>query len=128
MFWKFWSWRDISVPSNATRLKIVPNNIILIIYIYIVFFYTKLWRVLCYLKEQQEIFPETAIPPMHWPMKQTVHFRDLTIQERAVSAIRFHGCSMFMRRPLCPVQMANFLYDLGSLGHWMYGNTTVSYK
>ena len=81
----------------------------------------------CYLKERSEIYPETTIPTMHWPIKQTVHIRDLTIQTRAVPAIRFHDCSMFICKPICPVHMANFLYDLGFLGPWMYGNATVSY-
>ena len=39
MIRKFWSWRDISITSNATCQKIVPNNII--------FVYTPLWQVLC---------------------------------------------------------------------------------
>ena len=32
MILKFWSWRDISVTSNAACLKIVPNNNILFFY------------------------------------------------------------------------------------------------
>ena len=119
MILKFWSWCDISVTSNATWLKIVPNaNTFLV--------YTPLWQVLCNLKERPEIYPETAIPSMHWPIKQTVHIRYLTIQTRAGSALRFHGCSMFIRKPICPVNMANFLYDLGFLGPWIYGYATVS--
>ena len=35
---------------------------------------------------------------------------------------------MFIRKPLCPVDMANFLHDLGFLGPWMYGYATVSYN
>ena len=62
------------------------------------------------------------------PIKQTVHIRDLTIQTRAVSAICFHCCSMFIRKTICPVHMANFLYDLGFLGRCMYGYATVSYN
>ena len=65
---------------------------------------------------------------MHWPIKQTVHISNLTIQTRAVSAIRFHGCSMFIREPTSPVHMVNFLYDQGFLDHWLYGYATVSYK
>ena len=92
------------------------------------FVYTPLWQVLCNTKERPEIYPKTAIPSMHWPIKQTVHIRDLTIQTRAVSAIRFHGCSMFICKPICPVNMANFLSDLGFLGPWMYGYATVCYN
>ena len=65
---------------------------------------------------------------MHWPIKQTVHIRDLIIQTIAVSAILFHGCSLFIHKPACPVHMANFLYDLGFLGPWMYGYAIVSYN
>ena len=64
---------------------------------------------------------------MHWLTKQTEHIRDITIQTKAVSAIRFHGCSMFIPKPVFPVHLANFLYDLGFRGPWMYGYTTVSY-
>ena len=108
MILKFWSRHDISVTSNATCLKIVPNTKTF-------FAYTPQWRVLCDSKERQEIYPETAIPSMHWHIKQMVHIRDLTIHTRAVSAIRFHGCSMLISKPICPVNMANFLYDLGFL-------------
>ena len=104
MILKFWSWRDISATSNATCLNIVPNNSI-------VFVYTPLWQVLCNLKERPEIYPETAIPSMHWLIKQTVHIRDLTILTRAVSATRFYGCSMFIRKSICPVHMAKFVGD-----------------
>ena len=121
MILKFWSWRDISVNSNATCLKIVQNTNIF-------FVYTQFWPVLCNLKEWREIYPETAIPSIHWHIKQTVHIRDLTIPTRAVSAIRFHGCRMSIRQPICPVNMANFLYDLGFLGPWIYDYATVSYK
>ena len=31
------------------------------------------------LKERPEIFAKTAMPQMHWPIKQTVHIRNLTI-------------------------------------------------
>ena len=72
MILKFWSWCDISVTSNTICLKIVPYNNIF-------FVYTPLWQVLCNLKEWPEIYAETAIPSMHWPIKQTVHIRDLTI-------------------------------------------------
>ena len=54
--------------------------------------------------------------------------RDLTIQSRAVSAIRVYGCTMFIPKSMCAVYMANFLYDLGFLGPWMYGYATVSYN
>ena len=121
MIQKFWSWRDISVTSNATGQKFVPNT-------KTSFVYTPIRQVVYHLKEQPEICPETAIPSMHWPIKQTVHIRDLTIETRAVSAIRFHGCSKFIRKPSCPVNMANFLDDLGFLGPWMYGYATVSYN
>ena len=121
MILKFWSWRDISVTSNTTCLKNVPNTNTF-------FFYTPLWQVLCNLKEPPEIYHETAIPSMHWHIKQSVHIRGLTIQTRAVSAICFHGCSMFIHQSICPVNMANFLYDLGFLGPWMYGYTTDSYN
>ena len=84
------------------------------------------WQVLCYLKEQPEIYPKTVKPSMYWPIKQTVHIRDLIIQTIAVSAIRFHGCSIFIHKPTCPVYMANFLYDMGFLGPLMYGYATVS--
>ena len=43
MILKFWSWRAISVTSNAACLKIVPNNNTF-------FVYTPLWQVLCNLK------------------------------------------------------------------------------
>ena len=86
------------------------------------------WQVLCNLKERPEIYAKTVIPSMHWPIKQTVHIRDLIIQTIAVSAIRFHGCSIFIHKPTCPVQMANFLYDLGFPGPLMYGYATVSYN
>ena len=86
------------------------------------------WQVLCNLKERPEIYPKTVIPSIHWPIKQTVHIRDLIIQTIAVSAIRCHGCSIFILKPTCPVQMANFLYDLGFLGPLMYGYATVSYN
>ena len=72
MILKFWSWRDISVTRNATCLKIVPNNNIF-------FVYTPLWQVLCNLKERPENYPKTAVPSMHWPIRLTVHKRDLTI-------------------------------------------------
>ena len=85
-------------------------------------------QVLCNLKERPEIYSKTVIPSMHWPIKQTVHIRDLIIQTIAVSAIRFHGCSIFIHKPTCPVHMANFLYDLGFLGPLMYGYATVSYN
>ena len=121
MIQKFWSWCDTSVTSNVTCLKISPNTNTF-------FVYTSLWQIMCNSKERPEICPETAIPYMHWPIKHTVHIWDLTIQTRAVSAIWFHGCSMFIRKPLCPVKMANFLYDLGFLGPCMYGYATVSYN
>ena len=121
MILKFWSWCDISVTSNATCLKIVPNTNTF-------FVYTLLWQVLCNLKEWPEIYPETAIPSMHWHIKQTVHIRDLTTQTRAVPAIRFHGCAMSIRKPIHPVNMANFLHDLGFLGPWIYGYTSFSYN
>ena len=121
MILKFWSWRDISETSNATCLKIVPNTNTF-------FVYTPLWQVLCNSKERPEIYPETAIPSMHWHIKQTVHIRDLKIQTRAVSAILFHGCSMFIRKPIFLVNIMNFLYDLGFLGPWMHGYATVSYN
>ena len=70
MILKFWSWRDISVASNATCLIIVPNNNIF-------FVYTRLWQVKCNLKERPENYPRTTIPSMHWPIRQTVHIRDL---------------------------------------------------
>ena len=96
-------------------MKIVPNIFII---------YTQLWPALCNSKEQPKIYPETAM----LSIKQTVHIRDLTIQLSAVSAIRFHGCSMFIRKPICHVHIANLLYDLGFQGPWMYGYATVSYK
>ena len=34
---------------------------------------------------------------------------------------------MFIRKPICPVHMANFLRDLGFLGPRMYGYATVSF-
>ena len=35
---------------------------------------------------------------------------------RVALAIRLYGCSMLIRKPTCPVDMAaNFLYDLGPL-------------
>ena len=114
MMIKFWSWCYSTVTSNATCLKIIQNTNTF-------FVYTSLWPILCSSKEQPDIYPETALPLMHWYIKQTVHIRDLTIQTREVSAIRFHGCSMFFRKPICPVNMANFLYDLGFLSPWMYG-------
>ena len=120
MILKFWSWRDISVTSNSTYLKIVPNTNTF-------FVYTPHWQFLCYSKERPKIYPEIAIPSMHCHIKQTVHIRDLTIQTRAVSAIRFRGCSMFIRKQICPVNMANFLYNLSFLGPWIYGYATVSY-
>ena len=121
MILKFWSWRDISVTNNARCLKIAPNTNTF-------FVYTLLGQVLYNSKKQPEIDPETAIPSMHWPIKQTRLIRDLTIQTRAVSAIRFHGWSMLIRKPMCPVNIANFLYDLGFLAPWMYGYATVSYN
>ena len=54
--------------------------------------------------------------------------RDLIIQTIAVSAIRFHGCSIFIHKSTCPVHMATFLYDLGFLGPLMYSYATVSYN
>ena len=69
---KSWSWRDISVTSNATCLKIVPNNNIFFVHI-------PLWQGLCNQKERPEIYPEIAIPSMHWPIKQILHIRDFTI-------------------------------------------------
>ena len=86
------------------------------------------WKVLCNLKEQLEIYPETVIPTMHWPIKQTVHIIDLIIQIIAVSAIHFHGCSIFIHKPTCPVHLVNFLHDMDFLGPWMYGYATVSYN
>ena len=121
MILKFWSWRDISVTSNATCLKIVPNT-------NASFVYTPLWQVLCNLKEWPKIHPKTAIPSKYWPIKQPVHMRDLTIETWTVSAINFHGCSLFISKPICPVDMANFLYDLGYLDHWMHGYAIVSYN
>ena len=121
MILKFWSWRDISVTSSATCLRIVPITNTF-------FVHTPPRQVLYNWKEWPEIYPETAIPPMHWHIKQTVHIGDLTIQTRAVSAISFLGCSMFISKPICPVNMLNFLYDLGFLGAWMYGYATVSYN
>ena len=94
----------------------------------IFFVYIPLCQVLCNLKERPEIYPKTAVPSTHWPIKQTVHIRDLTIQTRVVSAIHSNGCSMFIRKPICSVHMANFLYDLRFLGPWMYGYATVSYN
>ena len=120
MILKFWSWCDISVTSNATCLKIVPHNNIF-------FVCTLLWHVLCNLKERLEIYPKTVMPSMHWPIKQTVHVRDVKILTSAVSAFRLYGCSMIIRKPICSEDMANFLYDLGFLGPWMYGYATVSY-
>ena len=32
----------------------------------IFFVFTQLWKVLCILKEWPEIYPETAMPSMHW--------------------------------------------------------------
>ena len=72
MILKFWSWRDISVTSKATCLKIVLNNNIF-------FVYTPLYQALCNFNERPENDPKTAIPSMHWPIKQTVHIRDLTV-------------------------------------------------
>ena len=109
MILKFWSWRDISVTSNATCLELVSNNNIF-------FFYAPPWQVLWNLKERPENDPKTAIPSMHWPISQTVHIRDLTIQTRAVSAIHIYGCVMFIQKSICPVYMMMFLYDLGLLG------------
>ena len=43
MILKFWSWRDIFVTSNATCMKIVPNNNIFSVY-------TPLWQVFMYLE------------------------------------------------------------------------------
>ena len=114
-------WEPCSVTSNATCLKIVPNANTF-------FVYTTLWQVLLNSKERPEIYPETAILSMQWHIKQTVHIRDLTIQTRTVSAIRFHGCSMLIRKPICPVNMANFLYDLGFLCPWMHGYAAVSFN
>ena len=119
MIWKFWSWCDISVTCDATCLKIVPHNTIF-------FVYTLLWHVLCNLKERPEIYPKTVMPSMHWPINQTVHVRDATILTSAVSAFCFYGCVMIIRKPICSEKMANFLYDLGFLGRWMYGYATVS--
>ena len=121
MILKFWSWRDISVTSNAACLKIVPNNNVF-------FVYTSLWQVLCNLKKCPEIYPETAILSMHWAIKQTVRIRCLTIYTKAVSAIRVNVCLMCIRKPICSVHMANFLYETGFLGPWMYGYATVSYN
>ena len=121
MIQKFWVWRDISVTRDATCLKIAPNTNAFFVYI-------SLWLILCHLKERPGIYPKTAISSMHWPVKQARHIRYLTIHTRAVSAIRFHGCWMFIRTPICPVNMANFLYDLGFLGPWMYGYATNSYN
>ena len=121
MILKFWSWCDIYVTCDATCLKIVPHDNIF-------FVYTLLWHVLCDLKEQPEIYPKTAMPSMHWPIKQTVHVRDATVLTSVVSAFCFYGCSMIIPRPICPEDMANFLYILGFLGLCMYGYTTVSYN
>ena len=90
MFQKFWSWCDISVTNNATCLKTVTNKDISFC------LYTALTSFMNF-KERQDIYPKTALPSMHWPIKQTVHITYLTIQTRVVSAIRFHGCSMFIR-------------------------------
>ena len=72
MILKFWSWCDISVTSNATCLKIVQTNNIF-------FVYTLLWHVWCNSKEWPETCPKTAMPSMHWPIKQIVHVWDVTI-------------------------------------------------
>ena len=106
---KFWSWRDISVTSNATCLKIVSNNNMF-------FAHTPLWQVLSSLKEWPKNDPKTAIPSMHWPIRHTVHIRALTIEARAVAAIHIYGCVMFIQKSIFPLCMVKFLYDLGFLG------------
>ena len=69
-----------------------------------------------------------SFPKQPCPIKQTVHVWDVTIQSRAVSAFQFYGCPMFIRKPKCSEDMANFLYDLSFLGPWIYGYATVSYN
>ena len=118
---KFRSWNVTRKCNMQHALKFYNNNNIL-------FVYTMLYQVLCYLNEWTVIYPEIAIHLMHWPIKQSVHIRDLTIKTRAVSAIRFYGVSMFIPGPICPVHMSNFLYDLGFLGPWMYCYANVSYN
>ena len=121
MILPFWSWCDISVSCDATCLKIVPHNNIF-------FVYTLPKHVLCNLKEQPDIYPKTAMPSMHWLIKETVHVRDATILTFAVSAFRFYGCSIIIHKQICPEDMANFLYDMGFLGPWIYRYATVSYN
>ena len=48
--------------------------------------------------------------------------------DEAVSAIRVNVCLMFIRRSMCSARIANFLYEFGFLGSWMYGYATVSYN
>ena len=35
---------------------------------------------------------------------------------------------MFINKPICSEDMANFRYDLSFLGPWIYGYATVSYN
>ena len=121
MILKFWSWCYISVTFDATCLKIVQHNNIL-------FIYTLFWHVWYKLMERPKIYTKTNMPSMQWAIKQTVHVRDATILTSAVSAFRFYGCLMIIRKPICSEDMANFLYDLDFLGPWMYGFATVSYN
>ena len=65
---------------------------------------------------------------MQRPLKQTLHVRDATISTSAISAFRFYGCSMIIRKPIYSEDMAYFLYDLSFLGLWMYGYATFSFN
>ena len=101
---KFWFWGNISVTSDATRLKIVPNKITF-------FVYTPFWQVLCNFKERLKIYPEIATPQCtdlssRLCILETSQFRQETSQRFVFMATQCSSISqyvLYISRTFCMI-------------------------